>query len=318
VDLRRAISGYQVSMALHVAATLGIADLLADGPRSSDELAAQVDADPDALYRLLRALARIGVFEEQPDRTFALTEDGAGLRRDAARSVRGHAAFIGRYHHWNTWSQLVESVRTGKPAFHSIYGKSPWEWREEHPAESALFDDFMTAMTRGVDDEIVASYDFGRFTHVVDVGGGRGALVAAMLAAHPQLTATLFDQEHVVAGAPRIERCRSAAGSFFDEVPRGGDAYVLKSVIHDWADEEAVAILRTCAAALEGDARVLLVERDLADPAAPWLDLQMLVMLGGRERSEEEFAALFRAAGLEPTGVTPVAGGFAVFEARKA
>jgi hypothetical protein len=310
LDIRRAIMGYQLSQALHVAATLNIVELLDGGPRTAAELAEAAGADPQALYRLLRALARAGVFEERADRVFALN-DGA----EQFRSARGQAAFIGRYHHWNTWSMLVESVRTGEPAFHAIYGASPWEWRQEHPEESALFDDFMTSTTRGVDETIVAGFDFGRFSHVVDVGGGQGALLAAILRAHPAMTGTLFDQEHVVAGAPRIERCRVVAGNFFEEIPRGGDAYVLKTVIHDWDDESSVRILRTCAAALEGDAQVLLVEHDLSDPATAFMDLQMLVMLGGRERSEDEYAALFAAAGLDYVGATSVGVGFAVYGA---
>jgi O-methyltransferase domain/Dimerisation domain len=316
-DLRRMISGYQVSQTLHVAASLGIADLLADGPRASDDLAAACGAHADSLYRLLRALASIGVFDEQPDRRFALTELGEGLRSTVPGSAHAHAVFIGRHYHWDAWSQLEHSVRTGEPGFQKLHGTSVWEYRAERPEESAIFDNWMTALTETLNEAIVSTYDFSRFARVVDVGGGRGALLEAIVRAYPGVRGTLFDQEHVVEGValPGVE---VVGGSFFDSVPRGGDAYVLKSVIHDWGDDEAVAILRSCAAALEGDARVLLLERDLSDPAAPWLDVQMLVMLGGRERTEEEYAALFRAVGLEPAGVTPVGAGFAVFEAGKA
>lgn len=317
MDLHRAVNGYQVSQALHVAAALGIADLLAEGPRSSDDLAAACGAHPDALYRLLRALASIGVLDAEPERRFALTEVGEELRSDVPGSEHAHAVFIGRDYHWNAWSHLEQSVLTGEPAFPSLYGMSVWEYRAEHPEESAIFDRWMTANTETVNDAIAGTYDFSRFTHVVDVGGGRGSLLSAIVRAHPGVRATLFDQAHVVADV-EIDGVEVVGGSFFEAVPRGGDAYVLKWIIHDWDDDQAVAILRTCAAALDGDARVLLIERDLTVPAASWLDLQMLVMLGGRERTEEEYAALFRAAGLEPAGATPIGAGLSVFEARYA
>src|SRR3954470_5959678 len=311
VALRSAVNGYQVSQALHVAAVLGVADLLADGSRSSDDLAATCGAHPDSLYRLLRALASIGVLDAEPERRFALTEVGEELRSDVPGSEHAHAVFIGRDYHWNAWSHLEQSVRTGEPAFPSLYGMSVWEYRAERPEESAIFDRWMTANTETVNDVIAGTYDFSRFTHVVDVGGGRGSLISAIVRAHPGVRGTLFDQADV-----EIDGVEVVGGSFFEAVPRGGDAYVLKSIIHDWGDDEAIAILRTCAAALDGDAHVLLVERDLTAPAASWLDLQMLVMLGGRERTEDEYAALFRAAGLEPAGATPIGAGLSVFEAR--
>ena len=313
VDLRRAVNGYQVSQALHVAAELGVADLLADGSRSADDLAAACGAHPDSLYRLLRALASIGVVEAGPERRFALTELGEGLR-SVPGSEHAHAVFIGRDYHWNAWSQLGHSVRTGEPAFPALYDMSVWEYRAQRPEESEIFDRWMTANTETVNEVIAGTYDFSRFAHVVDVGGGRGSLLAAIVRAHPDVQGTLFDQAHVVEGV-EIDGIEVIGGSFFDAVPRGGDAYVLKWIIHDWGDDEAVAILRTCAAALDGDARVLLIERDLSDPAASWLDLQMLVMLGGRERTEAEYAALFRAAGLEPATITPIGAGLSAFEA---
>lgn len=315
MDLRRAVNGYQVSQALHVAAALGIADLLADGPRSTEDLAAACGAHPDSLHRLLRALGTIGVVAAEPERRFALTEFGQGLRSDVPGSEYAHAVFMGRDYHWNAWSQLEQTVRTGEPAFPTLYGTSLWDYRAERPEESAIFDRWMTAETETINNVIAGIYDFSRFTHVVDVGGGRGSLLSAIVRAHPGVHGTLFDQPHVVA-AVEIDGVDVVGGSFFEAVPRGGDAYVLKWIIHDWGDDEAVAILRTCAAALDGDAHVLLIERDLTDPATSWLDLQMLVMLGGRERTEDEYEALFRAAGLEPAGATPIGAGLTVFEAR--
>jgi hypothetical protein len=312
------ITGHRVAQALSVVARLGIADLLADGPRTSDDLARTTGTNADALYRLLRALARQGVFDEQADRNFALTPAGNALRADVPASRRAQAIFAGSGYVWAAWAELMHSVETGENAFAFVHGQSAWEYRAEHPEDSAVFDAWMTAQTRAADAAIVGGYDFGRFTHVVDVGGGQGALLEAILAANPHLQGTLFDQQHVVADAPVLERARTLSGSFFESVPRGGDAYVLKSIVHDWPDDEAVRILRTVAAALDGDARVLLVERDLGDAASAWMDLQMLVMLGGRERAPEEYAALFTAAGLEPVAVTPAGAGFCVFEARLA
>ena len=308
------ITGFRVTPALYVAAVLGVADLLTDGARTSDALAAETDTDPDALYRLLRALATVGVFEEQPGRRFALTDLGDGLRSDVEGSLRPQVLYLGRPHQWNVWTDLLYSVRTGTSAFEHQHGESAWAYRAQRPEESALFDDWMTTMTRSTNATIVAGYDFSRFAHVVDVGGGHGAFLTAILDASPETTGTLFDQEHVVATAPPHPRLQVVGGSFFDSVPGGGDAYVLKSIVHDWPDAEATAILRNCAAALGDRGSVLLVERDLDDPTSVWLDLQMLVMFGARERTADEYARLFEAAGLRYVDATKVEGGWAVYQ----
>ncbi|HEY3543914.1 MAG TPA: methyltransferase [Gaiellaceae bacterium] len=308
------VNGFRTTSALYVVALLGLADLLAVGPRTSEDLAAATGTDADALYRLLRALATVGVFEEQPGRRFALTAVGDGLRSDVEGSLRPQVLYLGRPHQWHVWTDLLHSVRTGTSAFEHQHGESAWAYRAQRPDESALFDDWMTAMTRAANAAIVAGYDFSRFDHIVDVAGGHGAFLSAILDASPETTGTLFDQEHVVAGAPAHPRIQVAAGSFFEAVPRGGDAYVLKSIVHDWPDAEATAILRTCAAALGDDGRVLLVERDLDDPTSVWIDLQMLVMFGARERTADEYARLFEAAGLRFVDETKVGGGWAVYQ----
>lgn len=308
----RLAAGYQLTQALHVVTVLGIPELLADSGRVSDELAEATGADKGALYRVLRALAGAGVLEEAPGQRFALTQLGAALLDEA---VRARLLVVGRPYHWNAWGALLHSVRTGENAFRSMNGCSVWEYRSEHPEESTVFDAWMAAETRVVNEAILTGYDFGRFRHVVDVGGGNGAFLEAVLARNPRLHGTLFDQPHVIAGASSVQRCDKIGGSFFEEVPRGADAYTLKSVIHDWGDAEATAILRTVAGSLDPDGRVIVVERDLADPAAAWVDLQMLVMAGGQERTEQEYASLFVAAGLRYVGVTPVSGGWAVYEA---
>ena len=324
--LRRLTIGYQVSQAVHVAATLGIADLLADRSRTVDELASSAGAHPDALYRLLRALASIGILREEPGRAFSLTEVGERLRSDSPESIAGWALYVGRPYYWNAWAHLLESVQTGENAFRSVYGKSIWEYREDHPEESAIFDGAMTALTRRVNAALLENYEFDRFGTVVDVGGGHGALVAALLAENPTMQGVLFDQPHVVALARDLlttagvaDRCQVIGGSFFESVPEGGDAYVLKSIIHDWEDAEVAAILRVCRRAMRADATLLIVERILAPPnegsAGKFSDLNMLVGPGGRERTVDEFAALFATAGFELEDETPTRSDMSVIAA---
>jgi hypothetical protein len=318
-DLLRLINGYQASQAIHVAAALGVADQLADGARDAEDLAAAIDAHAPALYRLLRALAAVGVLHEDADRRFSLTPLGQGLRADAPGSSAAWAAFIGRPYHWSAWSQLEHSVRTGENAFAAVHGVDVWTYRAEHPEESGIFDAAMTALAGRVAAAVLDAYDFGRFAVVADIGGSRGTLLSAILARHPQLRAVLFDLPTVVAGVDLGERCRIAGGSFFEAVPGDADAYILKSVLHDWEDEPAVAILRTIRRDAPEGSAVLIVERRLgppnADPLAKLSDLNMLVATGGRERTREEYARLLEAAGYELVDETP-AGPVSVFEAR--
>jgi hypothetical protein len=324
-ELRRLANGYQVSQAIHVAATLGIADRLAEGARSSDELAAETAADPGALYRLLRALAGVGVFREEDDRRFALTELGDSLRSDAPEGIAGWARFAGGPSHWRAWGELLHSVRTGENAFRHAHGTDVWTYRAQRPEESAIFDGAMMALTRSANRALVEAYDFGRFGTIVDVGGGNGALLALLLARYPELEGVLFDQPHVVSGASDVlgaagvaDRCRVVDGSFFEGIPAGGDAYVLKAIIHDWQDEESIAILRGVRAVVPGEGALLLIERVLGPPntdaATKLSDLNMLVSAGGRERTADEFDALLAAAGFRLVDVTPTAAGLSVIE----
>jgi hypothetical protein len=319
------VNGYRVSQAIHVAVVLGVPDELAVGPRSADELAEASGANADSLYRLLRALASVGVLEEHDARRFSLTDLGQPLRADVPGSLAGWAAFIGRPVFWQTWGDLLNSVRTGENAFRHLHGESVWEFRATRPEESAVFDRAMGAMTRVVTDAVLTAYDFGRFGTVVDVAGGNGTLLAALLARYPDMHGVLFDQPHVVAHAgevlgPNQARCTVVAGNFFESVPEGGDAYVLKWIIHDWEDPESVAILRNCRAAMGPASALLMIERDLGPPneapEAKFADLNMLVNPGGRERTFDDYAQLCAQAGLELTGSTPTPSGMAVFEAR--
>jgi hypothetical protein len=327
--LRRLITGFQVSQAIHVAATLGIADHLADGPRSSDELAQATESHPRSLYRLLRALAAIGLLHEDEERRFSLTPLGELLRRDVPESLAGSAAYVGRPYYWQAWANLLYSVRTGENAFRHVHGVDVWAYRAEHPEESEIFDRAMESLTRGAGAALIEAYDFGRFATVVDVGGGNGTLLAQVLAAHPALQGLLFDQPHVVAGAECVlqeagvsDRCRVVASSFFDAVPEGCDAYLLKHIVHDWGDRQATAILQAVRRAVPSEGALLVLERVVGPPnkdlAAKLGDLNMLVMPGGKERTLDEYAALFAGAGFRLVGAMPTAAGVSVIEAAPA
>jgi hypothetical protein len=322
VALRRLTNGYQVTQAIHVAATLGVADLLRDGPRDSDALAQETATHAPSLHRVLRALASVGVLHEGDDGRFALTAIGECLRSDAVEPVGGWAAFVGQPHHWRAWGALLHGVRTGENPFHSVHGTDVWDYRAAHPEEGAIFNAAMTDIMRRANAHLLAAYDFGRFATVVDVGGGRGAFLSAVLEANPAMRGTLFDQPQVVAGAVVGERCEVVGGSFFEAVPEGADAYLLKAVLHDWADDDALRILARCRAAIPAHGALLVVERDLGAPNedtdAKLSDLNMLVGPGGRERTTDEFAALFAAGGFALQDTTPTAIGLSVFEAHPA
>ena len=304
------INGFQTSQAIHVAVTLGVPDLLRNGALPSDQLASITGTHPRSLYRLLRALAAIGVLSESEDRRFALAPLGRALASDAERSRNAWARFVAGPPMWAAWGHLLHSVRTGETGFRRIHGRDVWSFRADNPEDSALFDLAMRENTRGIVRELLSAYDFTQFSNIVDVGGGNGTLIARLLAACQQATGTLLDLAHVVAGAGDVleqtgvrRRCKVLAGSFFDGVPGGGDAYVLKSILHDWDDREAQDILRNCRRAMSADARLLVVERMLAPPneglEGKLSDLNMLVNAGGRERTSEEFIALLAGAGFE-------------------
>jgi hypothetical protein len=322
VTLRRLTNGYQVTQAIHVAATLGIADLLRDGARRSDKLARATESHAPSLHRVLRALAAVGVLHEDDDGRFALTAVGECLRSDAPAPVGAWAAFVGRPYHWQAWGALLHGVRTGESPFHSVHGTDAWAYREAQPEESAIFDAAMTDIMRRANAHLLAAYDFGRFRSVVDVGGGRGAFLGAVLAANPEMRGVLFDQPHLVQGAEVGERCEVVGGSFFDTVPEGADAYLLKAVLHDWEDDDALRILGRCRAAIPAHGALLVVERDLGVPNenadAKLSDLNMLVGVGGRERTRDEFADLLARGGFALQSATPSAIGLSVFEAHPA
>lgn len=304
-QLRAMVTGFRLSAALNVAADLGLSDELVDGPRTPADLAQGVGADPDTLHRLLHALATVGVYDERHDGSFANTALGEGLRSEVPDSIRPLARTLNSPALWAAWGHLGHSVRTGENAFQAKHGVDAWTRRRDYPEENAIFNQNMTVQTTAIAAAVAAAYDFSDLSTIVDVGGGQGSLLEAVLTRHPHLTGTVFDQDHVVADQPSsvalTSRWAAASGSFFEAVPES-DAYLLKSILHDWPDDRCVRILQTCAAALNPGGVVLVVEmvldRSGNEAIAAFSDLNMLVNPGGRERTEAEYAALFETAGL--------------------
>jgi hypothetical protein len=325
--VRAMVNGYQVSHALSAAASLGLSDLLAQGPRTPAELASSTGCDEPTLLRLLRALTEVGVYAPADEGRFASTELGEQLRSDLPGSVAGWAAFVGRGYHQQAWAALADSVRTGENAFLRVHGVPVWEYRARHPEEQQIFDRAMASFAGAVGDAVAASYDFGGCRTVVDVGGGSGTLLAAVLDRYPGIRGVVFDQPAVVAGARELLAARGLAarselvgGDFFAGVPEGGDAYLLKSIVHDWPDDDAVRLLRSCRSAMREDAVLLLVERLLGEGPDPvgtaFSDLNMLVGPGGRERDRDGYARLLEAAGLRLDRAVPTGTDVFVLEAR--
>jgi O-methyltransferase domain/Dimerisation domain len=320
------IMGKWRSQAVCVAAELGIADILKDGPRSTLEIANLVDATEDAVYRLLRALASLGLFSSLPERCFALTPLGCYLRSDVPGSLRGFARFAGHDVTWRPWGELGYSIKSGKPAVDHVFGVGIFHYLEKHPDVAAVVNDAMTALTAAQAAAVVEAYNFAGISTLVDVGGGHGLLLATILKANPGMRGTLFELSHAVEGARRLfrqegltDRCAVVAGDFFDAVPPGGDAYIMKLVIHDWDDERAIRILRNCHRAMRPRSKLLVVDRviapgDEADPAK-FVDLEMLVLThGGRERTQPEFKELYDQAGFEFVRVVATRGPISVIE----
>jgi hypothetical protein len=328
-DMRRLVDGFQVSQALYAASELGIPDFLREGMRSADELAAAAGADAPTLYRLLRALAAVGVLREDDSQQFTLTALGQFLRTDHPASAAPWLAQVGRPYFWQAWGNLTHSVRTGETAFDALHGTDVWSWRASQPEENAVFNRAMTGLSRMANAAITAAYDFSRFGHIVDVGGGNGAFLAAILQATPGARGTVFDLPHVVAGVEAVvadagvaDRCDAVGGSMFESVPAGADAYVMKAVLHDWDDARCGSILGVCREAMSPDARLLVVERIVGPPnrdaVTKLSDLNMLALPGGRERTEDEFAALFGASGFRLASVTRTGSPMHVIEAAPA
>jgi SAM-dependent methyltransferase len=323
--LQNLIFGKWVSQAVSVAAKLGIADLLKDGPRACDELASANQVDESALYRLLRALASVGVFTEVSSRKFGLTPIAEHLRSDVHGSLRAVATMTGEDWTWRPWGELYQSVKTGERAFDRIFGVPPFAYLAKNPVAAAIFDEAMTSFSMQNSAAIVAAYDFSGIGTLMDVGGGHGYLLATILQANPSIRGALCETPEVVEGArARIsslglaDRCRIIAGDFFESIPARADACILKSVIHDWDDEHATRILENCRQALNPGGRILLAEMVIPPGNDPHigklLDLEMLIMAGGNERTESQFRDVFATAGLRLCRIVPTGSPICVIE----
>ncbi|NSL86183.1 methyltransferase [Chitinophaga sp. Mgbs1] len=296
------------SCCIYVAAQLGIADELEHGGKTAAELAEKVNCDAGALYRVLRALAGIHVFKEDETGVFELTPLAATLRTHAPDSMRAWIlTVIG--HRLPLWTQLLHSVKTGRTAFSEVYGEPVWEYYKHHKTDGHNFIKAMENLTAPVIQKIVTVYDFSPFHTIVDVGGGNGTLILNILEAYPHCTGVVFDEPYVVkVTAEKVEksglaaRCTLAGGSFFESVPAGADAYILKNILHDWNDEDTVRILKVCAAAMTANSKLLVFEAIVPEGNtahyAKINDINMLLAQGGRERTEKDYAGLAARAGL--------------------
>jgi isoprenylcysteine carboxyl methyltransferase (ICMT) family protein YpbQ len=328
IAMYQMICGFWVSRAIYIAAKLGIADYLQKQPKTAEELAAVTHTHAPSLYRLLRALASIGIFVEDNKHRFALTPLAATLQTEAPYSLRFMAIAELGYEHYLGWGNLLHSVKTGETAFNHATGMSIWDYYAQHPEDSKPFDRAMTDVTATVVEAVLESYDFSSFNTVVDVGGGQGSLIAAILKTNSALKGILFDLPTVIEDAsPQLvadgvaDRCVRVAGNFFESVPVGGDAYLLKWIIHDWDDANAIAILKNCHQAMPDNSTLLLIEQVISPknglPFAQLMDLNMLVMMGGRERTATEYNSLLQTTGFRLTRIIPTLSPVSVIEAIK-
>lgn len=315
-----------VSQGITAVADLRVADALSAGPLPIDELAGRVGADADALGRLLRALISKGIFAQRDDGRYELTPMAELLRSDAPVSMAPMARFIGARQHREHWSLLTEAIKTGTSVVPALRGKDFFDYLGDEPEFGQIFNDAMTGLSGLSIGPVVEAYDFSRFATIVDVAGGHGRLLGAILASAPDAQGVLYDLPEVIAGAPALlqeshaERVRLAEGSFFDSVPTGADAYILKHIIHDWDDDASLRILRNVRSAAPAGAALLLVEtvipEDDSGSIAKWTDMEMLIINNGRERTAGEYRRLFDAAGFEMVGVVDTASRFSIIEGR--
>lgn len=314
VALVQLIFGKCLAMAISVVAKLRIADLLVDGPKTVDDLATRTKTHAPSLYRVLRPLAAVGVFAEQGDRRFALTPMGEYLRTGVKGSLRGIADYCGSDWSWRAWGSLLETVRTGNTAFDSVFGEPVFDYLGKHADESAVFNEGMTGFSSNIAPAVAEAYDFGTFKTIVDVGGGHGILLTTILKSHAGANGIVYDAPHVVVGAEEAirkaglnGRCRTSGGDFFQSVPRGNDAYLMKHIIHDWPDDRATTILRNCRKGVNAAGKLLLVEVVIAPgdtgDLAKIIDLEMLVIASGKERTEAEYRQLLAGAGWRLTRI---------------
>jgi O-methyltransferase domain/Dimerisation domain len=317
VGMLQLLNGPHIAGAVSCVAQLGIPDLVESGPKSAEQLASQIGAHPQALYRLMRATASVGVLSEGPDGKFSQTPLSAVLCSNANPSLRALAIMGAREWHVRGWERLEYCVRTGKTALDEVYGKPLFEHFKENPAESQIFNDAMTGFSMMDSPAVAAAYRFDGIHSIVDVAGGHGLLLATILERDPHIKGTLYEAPHVIDGARNgplkalLDRCTFASGDMFASVPVGADAYIMKHIIHDWPDDLCIKLLQACRKAVNPGGK-LLVADSVIQPGnefspAKFLDLQMLIFPGGCERTEKQFRDLFAAAGWRLNRVIPTA-----------
>ncbi|HKV99218.1 MAG TPA: methyltransferase [Vicinamibacterales bacterium] len=322
------VTAYWTSQAVGTAARLGVADELAKGPLKSDEVARAIGADPRATFRLMRMLASIGVFTMDAEERFGLTPLGDTLRSGVPGSVKDFAVAETAYGHWEPWGRMADVVKTGKSQTKDALGKELWDWYSQNPNEAAYFTAAMGNLSAGAAGEVTRVYDFSKHERVADIGGAHGILLGAILRAHPKLHGILLDLPHVTASATQALEAQGVAaravvvgGDFFTSVPAGADVHVLKQIIHDWSDEECGRILQACHRALAPRGALLLVEMvipaDNRPDMAQAMDLNMMVMLTGRERTEAEYRELLTRNGFALERVIPTHSPFSVIQAAR-
>jgi hypothetical protein len=325
-QLDQMINGYWISQAIYAAAKFGIADRLRDGPKTAAELAAATSTIPDALYRLLRALASVGIFAEGESGRFSLTPLAEPLCSDVDGSKRAYAMMSGDLH-YRFFAEMDHTIRTGEVAFDRVFGKPLFEYLGEHPDKARTFDAAMVGVMGRESNAILGAYDFSAFGVVADIGGGNGSQVTEILKKHGRVKGILFDLPHVIERAKEtiraagvLDRCTLVVGSFFDAVPEGADAYLLRHIVHDWDDEKSLTILRNCHRAMRPAGKLLIIESVIPPGNEPFqgklLDLVMM-LIGGKERTEDEYRALFEGAGFELTQIVPTGTELSIVEGRK-
>lgn len=323
-QLGQMIAGYWTSQAIYAAAKLGIADRLKDGPRTTRELAQATGTKADLLYRLLRALASIGIFAEDEQGRFGLTPLASQLRSDIAESQHALALMMGE-EHYVVWGHLVEALQTGENAFEKAWGQPIFDFLTSHPDKGRVFDAAMTGIHGAETAAMVAAYDFSGFRKVVDIGGGNGSTLEAVLRQNSAVHGVLFDLPQVVeraksrfTAADLASRCELVVGNFFESVPAGADAYMMRHIIHDWNDEQCLTILGNCRRAMPAGAKLLVIESVIPPGNEPhlakFLDLTMMLIPGGKERTAAEFRELYDRAGFTLTRIVPTTREVSVIE----
>jgi ubiquinone/menaquinone biosynthesis C-methylase UbiE len=326
VVLTQIMLGSLAAQVLYVTAKLGIADLLAGGAKSTEELATATNTHAPSLYRILRAAASLGVFTEQENRVFALNANAEPLLSNRPNSMRDMAIFMGEDWHWEVWGKTMHSVRTGKSAWAQMHGDDVFAYFGMNPGAATIFNRAMTSLSALATKAVVEGYDFSGINTLIDIAGGHGRLLTDIVDANPNMRGVLFDLPHVIEGAREVvakstaaNRVEFAGGDFFVSVPAGGDAYIMKHIIHDWDDERALTILRNIKRAMNPGGRVLLVESVIADgnnqDFGKLMDVEMLVSPGGKERTAAEYEELFANAGLRMTRIVPTKSAYSIVEA---